>query len=29
MAIRPTAGGGTTVEICLPLVGDHMLAAAS
>jgi LytS/YehU family sensor histidine kinase len=29
MAIRPTAGGGTTVELCLPLVGDRALAVAS
>ena len=29
MAIRPTTGGGTTVELCLPLVGDRALAAAS
>jgi signal transduction histidine kinase len=29
IAIRPTVGGGTTVELCLPLVGDRALAVAS
>jgi hypothetical protein len=29
MAIRPTAGGGTTVELCVPLVRDRALAVAS
>ncbi len=29
MVIRPTVGGGTTVELCLPLVGDRALAVAS
>jgi LytS/YehU family sensor histidine kinase len=29
MAIRPTAGGGTTVELCIPLVRDRALAVAS
>jgi hypothetical protein len=29
MAIRPTVGGGTTVELCIPLVQDRGLAAAS
>ena len=29
MVIRPTRGGGTTVELCLPLIGDRALAVAS
>jgi two-component system, LytTR family, sensor kinase len=29
MAIRPTAGGGTTVELCIPFVPDRAMAVAS
>ncbi len=29
MAIRPTVGGGTTVELCVPWVHDRPIAAAS